>query len=100
MKTNCAQFRQSIRPNKIVSHLRTNMKNYAACEYRMDHSLHPRSREHLFQVDNVLLTVPKAVGNLAGNPTWLQLDNMKEVQGSSSAHRKSFDNDDINTWED
>jgi hypothetical protein len=32
MKTNCVQFRQSIRPNRIVSCLGTNMKKYATCK--------------------------------------------------------------------
>ena len=33
----------------------------------MDHSLHPRLHEYLFEVENALLTLPRAVGNLAGN---------------------------------
>jgi hypothetical protein len=32
-KMNCVQFRQSVRPNSIVSFLGANMKKYAACEH-------------------------------------------------------------------
>ena len=58
----------------------------------MDHSPHPRSHEYLFEAVNVLLTVPRAVGTLAGSP---KLEYMEEVKGSSSTHRKGFYNDDI-----
>ena len=81
-QTDCIQFRRSVRPKRIVSCLGANMKNYATCEYRNDHSLCPVLREYLFQVANALLTVPRAVGNLAGNPILLQLENT-EVKGSS-----------------
>jgi hypothetical protein len=93
-KTNCAQFRQSVQPNRIASFLGANVENYAACEHWKDQSLHPRSREYLFGVANVLLTVPRAVGNLAGNPI---LETTDEVKGSSSTHRKGFDNNKIDT---
>jgi hypothetical protein len=96
MKMNCVQFRQSVRPNRTVSCLGANMKNYAACEHCMEHSLHPRLGEYLFKVANALLTVPRAVGNLAGNPmVSLQLETMEEVKRYSSTHRKGFYNDDI-----
>ena len=97
MKTNCAQVRQSIRPNRIVSCLGANMKKYVACENRMDHSLHPTLCEYLFKVANSLLTVTRAVGTLAGNPT---LEITEGVNGSTSTHGKSFDNNDIDKWED
>jgi len=35
-------------------------------------------REYLFEVANALLTLPRAVGSPAGNPTLLQLENMEE----------------------
>jgi len=59
------------------------MKEHAACERRMHHSLGPRLREYLFEVVNALLTVPRAVGNLAGSPILLQLETTEEVKGSS-----------------
>jgi len=65
MKTNCVQFRQSVRPNRTVSCLGTNMKKYATCENCVGHSLHPRLREYLFGVENDLLTWSRAVGSLA-----------------------------------
>ena len=34
----------------------------------MDHPLHSKFHECLFEVANALLTVPRAVGNLAGSP--------------------------------
>ena len=43
----------------------------------MDHSLHPRLREYLFEVANALLTVPVTVGNFAGNRISLQLEESK-----------------------
>ena len=46
MKMNCVQFRQSVRPNRTVSCLGTNMKKYATRKNRMCHSLHPRLCEH------------------------------------------------------
>ena len=47
----------------------------------MHHSLGPRLCEHLFEVLNALLTVPRAVGNLAASsPILLQLETMEEVQ--------------------
>jgi hypothetical protein len=63
----------------------------------MDHSLHPMSHEHLFEVANALLTVPKAFGSFAGNPTITTIRTTEEVKGSLSTHRKSCDNDDIDT---
>ena len=68
------------------------MKNYAACEYWMDHSLHPVLHENLFESENALLTVPRAFGSLSGNPTTLQLKIMEEAKGYSSTHGKGFDN--------
>ena len=59
------------------------MKKYATCERRMHHSLVPRSREYLFEVANALLTVPRAVGNLAGSPMLLQLEATEELKESS-----------------
>jgi len=54
--------------------------------------------EHLFDsAANALLTVPRAVGNLAGNTTLLQLETMEGVKGRSSTHGKSFDNNEIDT---
>ena len=49
---------------------------------------------------NALLTVPIAVGNLSGNTTLLQLGTMEEIKGRSSTHGKSFDNYEIDAWED
>jgi len=49
MKTNCVQFRQSVRPNRTISCLGTNMEKYSACENCVDHSCHPRLREYLFE---------------------------------------------------
>ena len=46
MKVNCVQLCQSVRPNRTVSCPGPNMKECAACEYCMDHSLHPRLREY------------------------------------------------------
>lgn len=64
----------------------------------MDHSLHPRLREYLFEVGNMLLTVSRmASGNPVGKPTLLQLETTKEVEGSSSTHRKGFYKDEIYT---
>ena len=81
METNCVQVRHSVRTNRTVSCLGANMKEYAACERRMHHSLGPRLCEHLFEVVNALLTVPRAVGNLAASsPILLQLETMEEVQ--------------------
>jgi len=73
------------------------MKKHAACEHRMDHPLHPRLCEYFFEVQNMLLTMPIAVGNLAGSPILLQLETMKGVKGSSSTHGKGFYNNDVNT---
>ena len=72
MRMNCVQLRQSIRPNAIVPCLGANVKKYAACEDCIDHSCHPRLCEFLFEVANALLTVPRAIGNVAGNPISLQ----------------------------
>ena len=58
----------------------------------MDHSLHPVLHENLFESENALLTVPRAFGSLAGNPTTLQLKIMEEAKGYSSTHGKGFDN--------
>ena len=66
MKTNCIQVHQSIRPNRTALCMGTNMKKYAACEHCMDHSLHSRLHEHMFEVANALLTVSRASHNLAG----------------------------------
>jgi hypothetical protein len=63
----------------------------------MDYSLHPRLCEYLFEVQNVLLTMPRAVGNLAGSPMLRQLEIMEGVKGSSSTHRKGFYDNDIDT---
>ena len=83
--------------NRIFSCLGTNMKNYAACEHRIEHWHHTMLHEYLFDsAANALLTVPRAVGNLAGNTTSLQLET--EVKGRSSTHGKSFDNNEIDTW--
>ena len=46
----------------------------------------------LFEVENVMLTVPRAIGNLPDNQI---LENTEGVEGSSSTHRKRFDNDEI-----
>ena len=62
----------------------------------MDHSCNPRLHEYLFEVATELLTVPRALGNLAGSSILLQLETMEEVKGSST-HRKGFYEDDINT---
>ena len=45
----------------------------------------------LFEVENVMLTVPRAIGNLPGNPI---LENTEDIKGSST-HRKRFDNNEI-----
>ena len=74
------------------------MKKYAACKSRMDHSCNPRLHEYLFEVANELLTVPRALGNLAGSPILLQLESVEEVEGSST-HGKGFDKNDIDTWQ-
>jgi len=63
----------------------------------MDHSLHARSHEYGFKVENTLLTVPRAVGTLAGNPMTPQSKTMEEAKGISSTHGKGFDNNDIDT---
>ena len=47
--------------------LSANMKNYAARKHRMDHSFHPKSREYSLEVVNLLHTLTKAVGTVAGN---------------------------------
>jgi hypothetical protein len=73
------------------------MKEYAACEHSMDHSVQPRLCEYLFEIANALLTVPRAAHTLAGNPILLQLETTEEVKGSSSTHWKGFDNDEIDT---
>jgi len=96
MNPNCVQFRQSVRPNRTVSCLGTNMKNYAACERCMEHSFHPMLREYPFEVANGLLTAPGG-GNPAGNSISLQLETMEEVKRCSSTHRKGIDNDKIDT---
>jgi len=97
MKMNCVQFRQSVRPNRTVCCLGANMKKYVACEDCVDHSLHPRLREYLFEVETVLLTLPGAVGNLAGSTISLQLKTTEAVKGSSSTHWKGFNNNEIDT---
>jgi len=62
----------------------------------MNHSLYPMLHEYVFGVANALLTLPRAVGNLAGNPTLLQLGIMPgRGQRRSLTHGKSFDNDEI-----
>jgi hypothetical protein len=50
---------QSVRlENRIFSCLGANMKNYAACEHRMEHSYHPILHEYLSDsAANALLTV-------------------------------------------
>jgi hypothetical protein len=65
----------------------------------MDHSICPRLCEYLFEVEveNALLTVPRAVGNSSGNPILLQLENTEEVKGSFSTYGKGFYGDYINT---
>ena len=73
------------------------MKEYAACEHSMDHSVHPRLCKYLFEVANVLLTAPRVVGNLPGNPILPQLETTEEAKGSSSTHWKGFDNNEIYT---
>jgi hypothetical protein len=45
-KTNCVRFRQSVRPNRIVSCLGTNMKKDATCKNRMCHSFQSMLREY------------------------------------------------------
>jgi len=97
MKTNCVQLCQSVRPNRIVSCLGANMKEYATCEHYMDHSVHPRLCEYLFDVANAMLTVPKEVGNPPGNRILLQLETTEEAKGSSSTHWKGRDNDEVYT---
>ena len=57
----------------------------------MDHSLQPKLHEYLFEVENAMLTVPRAIGNLPGNPI---LENTEDIKGSST-HRKRFDNNEI-----
>ena len=47
-----------------------------------------------------LLTVPRAIDTLAGNPTTPQSEIIAEVQWKSSTYWKGFDNDDIDTRED
>jgi hypothetical protein len=66
----------------------------------MNHSLHSRLSEYLSEVAITLLTVPRAIGTIAGNPTTRQLEIMTEAKGNSSTHGKGFDNDDIDTRED
>jgi hypothetical protein len=45
-KTNCVQFRQSVRPNRTVSCLGTNMKKYTTCKNCMCHSFQFMLREY------------------------------------------------------
>jgi len=99
-RTNCVQVCQSVRPNRTVSSLGANMKEYATCEHSMDHSAHTRLCEYLFEVANAMLTVPKEVGNLPGNRILLQLETTEDVKGSSSTHWKGCDNDEVYTRED
>jgi hypothetical protein len=96
-KMKCVELYQSVRPNKTVFCLGANMKECAACEHCMDHSLHPRLLEYLFEVENALLTVPRMDDNPVGKPILLQLKTTEEVKGSSSTHRKGFYNDEIYT---
>ena len=99
MKTNWAQIRQSVWPNRILSFLGTNVKNHTACECCMNQSLHTigfRLREYLFEVSNVQHTALRAVRILAGIPIlWIT----EEVKRSFSTHGKGFDDDDIGAWE-
>ena len=97
VRMNWVQVRQSVRPGRTVSCLGTNMKEDATCEHCMDHSIEPRFREYLFEVANALLTVPRPVRNLAGNPILLQLETTEEVSRVSSTHRKGYDNDETDT---
>ena len=87
MKTNCVQVRRSIRPSRTVFCLGADMKNYTACEQWMDHSIHPRLCEYLFELKNTLLTVPRAVGPLAGISILLQLET-KESRGCLQLTRR------------
>jgi len=61
MKTDCVQFRQSVRPNRTVSCLGTNMKDYATCEHCMDYSLHPRLREYSSICNYTFTTYPEKI---------------------------------------
>ena len=97
-KMNCIEFRQADRLIQILGCLGTNMKNYAAGKHWMEHSLYPWLCECLFEIANVLLTVPREVGTLAVSN--LTLATTEEVKGSSSTHRKGFHYDDIDAWED
>jgi hypothetical protein len=90
METNRVQVRHSVRTTRTVSCLRANMKEYAACERRMHHSLGPRLREYQFEVVNGLLTVPRAVGNLAGSPILPQLETTEEVKGAPQLTGRVF----------
>jgi len=76
------------------------MKKYAAREHWMDHSLQPKLHEFRFEVENPLLTVPRAIGNAAGSLILLELEITEGVKGSSLTHWKCFYNNDIDTWED
>jgi len=53
--------------------------------------------EYLFKVANALLTLPRAVGNSASNPTLLQLEIIEEGIGTFLTYRKSFGKDEIGT---
>jgi len=56
----------------------------------MDHSLHPRLCEYLFEVENALLTVSRVVGNGPGSPILLQLETMEGVKGNFLNSREGF----------
>jgi len=58
----------------------------------MDHSICPRLREYLFELEleNALLTVPRVFDNPAGNTILLQLETTEVVKWSSSTYGKDF----------
>ena len=70
------------------------MKDYAACEQCVQHSMHPRWCEYLYEDTNALLTVPRAVGTFAGNAI---LETREEVKGRPSTYRKGLNDDEIDT---
>ena len=80
------------------------MKNDAACARLVSIEWTIRSTlgymSICLKVANAMLTVTRAVDNLAGNPILLWLENTEDAKGSSSTHGKGFDNNEIDGWED
>ena len=60
----------------------------------MEHPLHPRLGQYVFEEENFPLTMLGVVGTEAGNPT-LSKKIGREIKGSSSTHGKGCDDDDV-----